>query len=60
MMKFEYKTMRFGAPSCTGIEEWLNKAGHEGWELVSATPYDGSDMGICGIMLFLKREVIDK
>lgn len=52
MGKFEYKTVDFPTPACTGMEEQLNKLGKEGWELVSVCPL-GSGL-ICA---FLKREI---
>ena len=57
MPKFEYKTLDFPAPACTGMELQLNKLGKEGWELVSVCPTNTSEYGLCVVTAFLKREI---
>lgn len=60
MAKFEYKTIDFPTPACSGMEAQLNKLGKEGWELVSVCPKDISEYGLTLITAFLKREITTK
>lgn len=60
MAKFEYKTLDFPTPACTGMETQLNKLGKEGWELVSVCPTDSSGYGMSVVTAFLKREIPSK
>ena len=44
----------------TGIEDWINDAGAEGWELVGSSPLiapnkDGVAYGTIGVHLVFKR-----
>jgi hypothetical protein len=46
----------------SGLEEWINGAGIEGWELVSSAPLiapnkDGVAYGTIGLHLIFKRPV---
>jgi hypothetical protein len=48
----------------TGLEEWINEAGSEGWELVSSTPLiapnkEGMAYGTVGVHLIFKRQVAE-
>ena len=59
-MKYEYKTLfvptqefKFCDEAAAKVDKFLNSAGAEGWELVSASPNTGS----LGWWLFLKRPV---
>lgn len=52
MAKFEYKTLDFPTPACTGMELQLNKLGKEGWELVSVCPTNTSEYGLELSLLF--------
>lgn len=45
----------------SGLEDWINDAGKEGWELVSSAPLiapnkDGLAYGTIGIHLIFKRQ----
>ncbi len=60
MTKFEYKTLDFPTPACTGMELQLNKLGKEGWELVSVCPTNTSEYGLAVVTAFLKREIPEK
>jgi hypothetical protein len=47
----------------SGLEEWINGAGIEGWELVSSAPLiapnkDGVAYGTIGLHLIFKRPVV--
>ena len=44
----------------SGLEEWINEAGNDGWELVSSAPLiapnkDGVAYGTIGLHLIFKR-----
>jgi hypothetical protein len=44
----------------SGLDEWINGAGADGWELVSSTPLiapnkDGAAYGTIGVHLIFKR-----
>ncbi len=46
----------------SGLDEWINGAGGDGWELVSSTPLiapnkDGVAYGTIGVHLIFKRPV---
>ncbi len=48
----------------TGLEEWINEAGSQGWELVSSTPLiapnkEGMAYGTVGVHLIFKRPVAE-
>lgn len=60
MAKFEYKTLDFPTPACSGMETQMNKLGKEGWELVSVCPKDISEYGLTIITAFFKREIAPK
>ena len=60
MKQFEYKTLDFATPACSGMESKLNKLGKEGWELVSVCPTDSSQYGLAIVTAFLKREIPEK
>lgn len=60
MAKFEYKTLDFPTPACSGMETQMNKLGKEGWELVSVCPKDISEYGLTIITAFFKREISPK
>lgn len=50
------------AEGLTADMEWLNEAGREGWELVSAIPLiapnrDGIAYGTVGSQMILKRQI---
>lgn len=57
MPKFEYKTVDFQTPACSGMEETLKKLGKEGWELVSVCPSCIMEYGLQTITAFFKREI---
>jgi hypothetical protein len=59
-MKYEYTTVDFSTPACTGMDKTLNKLGKDGWELVSVCPKDISEYGLTLITAFFKRVVIEK
>lgn len=47
----------------SGLNEWINGAGGDGWELVSSTPLiapnkDGVAYGTIGVHLIFKRAVL--
>jgi hypothetical protein len=46
----------------SGLESWINKAGADGWELVSSAPLiaphrDGMAYGTIGVHLIFKRQL---
>lgn len=57
MKTFEYKTVDFQTPACSGMNSAMNKLGKEGWELVSVCPTNSSEYGLTTITAFFKREV---
>jgi len=60
MKKFEYKIALTFLHNVE-LQDQINKAGQEGWELVSVTPnyFRTDDHAICSRELFLKREIND-
>lgn len=56
-MKYDYKTVDFLTPACTGMEQTLKKLGKEGWELVSVCPTCMTGPYLETVTAFLKREI---
>ncbi|MDH3238341.1 MAG: hypothetical protein OEM42_03155 [Deltaproteobacteria bacterium] len=64
MLEYMEKIVMFKetAEGLTADMEWLNEAGREGWELVSAIPLiapnrDGIAYGTVGSQMILKRQM---
>jgi len=64
MLEYMEKIVMFKetAEGLTADMEWLNEAGREGWELVSAIPLiapnrDGIAYGTVGSQMILKRQI---
>lgn len=56
-MKYDYKTVDFQTPACTGMEQTLKKLGKEGWELVSVCPTCKTGPCLETVTAFLKKEI---
>lgn len=61
-MKWEYKTVKFGAVGFLGVQfdeqkinEYLNKLGESGWELVSSFDLNEGDGNSLYIVMIFKK-----